>query len=166
MSLHTRKTRRTLAMARAPPPRSSFARNVAAGGKRSALTTHSTSLLASSQSRSAQIVFLNQPWASRLSVFTFLPYSSQSQTLDPGIKFETMERIVVLQRMKGQLRYFASGWGKQENVDKVPNEFGVFLNVDDALPFTQRFLLEKLAPRNIDTPRQVKGGTESPLPIR
>jgi len=33
MSLHTRKTRRTLATARAPPPRSSFARNVAAGGK-------------------------------------------------------------------------------------------------------------------------------------
>ena len=61
MSLHTRKTRRTLARARAPPPRSGFARNVAAGEKRSALTTHSTSLLASSQSRSAQIVFLNQP---------------------------------------------------------------------------------------------------------
>jgi len=62
MSLHTRKTRRTLATARAPPPWSGFARNVAAGEKRSALTTHSTSLLASSQSRSAQIVFLNQPW--------------------------------------------------------------------------------------------------------
>lgn len=61
MSLHTRKTRRTLATARAPPPWSGFARNVAAGEKRSALTTHSTSLLASSQSRSAQIVFLNQP---------------------------------------------------------------------------------------------------------
>src|SRR5207247_386906 len=63
MSLHTRKTRRTLATARAPPPWSGFARNVAAGEKRSALTTHSTSLLASSQSRSAQIVFLNQPWS-------------------------------------------------------------------------------------------------------
>ncbi len=50
-------------------------------------------------------------------------------TLDPGIKFETMERIVVLQRIKGQLRYFAGGWGKQENVDKVPNGFGVFLNI-------------------------------------
>jgi len=65
MSLHTRKTRRTLATARAPPPWSGFARNVAAGEKRSALTTHSTSLLASSQSRSAQIVFLNQPWQNR-----------------------------------------------------------------------------------------------------
>jgi len=66
MSLHTRKTRRTLATARAPPPWSGFARNVAAGEKRSALTTHSTSLLASSQSRSAQIVFLNQPWPDEL----------------------------------------------------------------------------------------------------
>jgi len=62
MSLQTRKIRRTLATARAPPRWRGFARNVAAGEKLFGFDGHSTSLLASSQSRSAQIVFLNQPW--------------------------------------------------------------------------------------------------------
>src|SRR5262247_3355641 len=56
---------------------------------------------------------------------------------NPGIKFETSNRVVAFQYINGEIRYYAGGWGTQESIDTEPNEFGVFSNLSDALSFSE-----------------------------
>src|SRR5882724_1753809 len=61
--------------------------------------------------------------------------------LDPGIKIELGKRVMVFQVINGELRYYAGGWGSQENINEQPNEFGVLANADDAISFANLFLV-------------------------
>ena len=79
---------------------------------------------------------------------------------DPGVLFETASRVVVFQRIGGELRYYAGGWCPdparvppgQKQAEAEGGESGVFGSVPDALAFAEQYL---------DGGRNLAGGTVS-----
>ena len=78
---------------------------------------------------------------------------------NPGIMFETNGRVVVFQEIHGEIRYYAGGWGAQENIAAEPYEMGVFNDLDNALSFSEQFLIGKLALNAIEAQRRIRGGS-------
>ena len=82
---------------------------------------------------------------------------------DPGVILESPRRIVVVERIGGELRYYAGGWCPDENriykeQDRVwakGSEQGVFANVADAMAFAESYLVAERGFRDIAVPRLV-----------
>jgi hypothetical protein len=70
---------------------------------------------------------------------------------DPGVMFESPRRIVVFQRIGGELRYYAGGWCpdksriylEQDRVWAEGIELGVLGSVADALTLAKQYLAEE-----------------------
>ncbi len=85
-------------------------------------------------------------------------------TEDPGVMFETARRIVVLQRIEGELRYYAGGWCpdqrriylEQDRIAAEGSESGVFRSVADALAFTEQYLAQERGFAAVQVPRDVR----------
>jgi len=81
---------------------------------------------------------------------------------NPGVKFITLRRILVMEHWGG-LRYYAGGWAssqenihaEQERIYAEGSELGEFPDIADALRFADLFLVQELALQIIDTPRNV-----------
>src|SRR6476661_7550950 len=58
---------------------------------------------------------------------------------DPGVCFQTPERLVVVEEWEGELRFYAGGSGTQ--VYNQPNELGVFHSAEDILTYAEAFLI-------------------------
>jgi hypothetical protein len=89
---------------------------------------------------------------------------------EPGVKFTSATRTVVLEFRSGQLRYYAGGWPSSAD-KKVPGwdarmmaegyELGEFRTVEEGLRFTEQYLVAEAALQDIDVPRQVSGRRET-----
>jgi hypothetical protein len=83
---------------------------------------------------------------------------------DPGVMFESPRRVVVFQRIGGELRYYAGGWCpdqsriylEQERVWAEGSESGVFRSVADALAFAEQYLAEERSFAGVGVPREVR----------
>jgi hypothetical protein len=83
---------------------------------------------------------------------------------DPGVMFESPRRVVVLQRVSGELRYYAGGWCpdqdriylEQDRVWAEGSELGIFASVRDALLFAEQYLAEGQGFGDLTVPRQVR----------
>jgi hypothetical protein len=70
---------------------------------------------------------------------------------DPGVIFETFSRVVVIEEISGELRYYAGGWCpnpkhrylEEERIWAEGSELGVFATVRDAVDFAFRYLVEE-----------------------
>jgi len=88
---------------------------------------------------------------------------------DPGVKFTTSTRTVVIEFHSGELRYYAGGWlssqadpyNEQDRVLAEGCELGSFRTLQDGLRFTERYLagLEEL--QQITVPRHVLSRRET-----
>jgi hypothetical protein len=82
---------------------------------------------------------------------------------DPGVMFETVSRVVVIEEHGGELRYYAGGWPshesrihlEQDRIEAEGFEMGVFPSARDAVHFAERYLARKQALQDIETPRLV-----------
>jgi hypothetical protein len=71
---------------------------------------------------------------------------------EPGVMFETSLRVFVLQRICGELRYYAGGWCpdqsriylEEDRIAAEGCEAGVFASIRDAMAFAQQYLGENL----------------------
>jgi hypothetical protein len=61
---------------------------------------------------------------------------------NPGVLFETKSRVFVFQEINGEIRYYAGGWGIQEDIETGQNEFGTFKDFEDALAFAVAFFVD------------------------
>jgi hypothetical protein len=82
---------------------------------------------------------------------------------DPGVIFETLTRVVVIEEHSGELRYYAGGWClnqsrsylEQDRIEAEGFEMGGFESPREAVVFVERFLAREEAFQDIDTPRAV-----------
>jgi hypothetical protein len=82
---------------------------------------------------------------------------------DPGVIFETVTRVVVIEEHSGELRYYAGGWRSHESrihleQDRIwaeGYEMGVLPSPREAVLFAERFLAREQALQEIATPRLV-----------
>jgi hypothetical protein len=85
---------------------------------------------------------------------------------DPGVLFETDQRVVVFQRIGGELRYYAGGWclsrdrivAEQHRISAEGCELGVFGSVADALAFAEGYLVAEQSFAALRVPRDVRYG--------
>lgn len=101
-------------------------------------------------------------------VFTdilWTPYPHMLALMDnPGVMFESPRRVVVFQRIGGELRYYAGGWcpdqarisAEQDRVWAEGSELGVFRSVADALAFALPYLAEEQSFAAAGVPRDVR----------
>jgi hypothetical protein len=83
---------------------------------------------------------------------------------DPGVMFESPRRLVVFQRIGGELRYYAGGWCldqnriylEQDRIESEGCELGVFGSVGDALAFAYQYLAEEKEFGAVLVPRFVR----------
>jgi len=83
---------------------------------------------------------------------------------DPGVMFESARRVVVFQRIGGDLRYYAGGWCLEQSriyleQDRIADEgceLGVFGSVQDALAFASQYLAEERNFAAVQIPREVR----------
>lgn len=83
---------------------------------------------------------------------------------DPGVMFESPHRIVIFQRISGELRYYAGGWCpdqrriylEQDRVWAEGSELGVFGSVTDALAFAEQYLDEERSFAAVEVSREVR----------
>src|SRR5690348_8945762 len=83
---------------------------------------------------------------------------------DAGVMLESALRVVVFQRIGGELRYYAGGWCpdqthihlEQERVAAEGYELGVFGSVADALAFAGEYLAEGRSFANVEAVRAVR----------
>lgn len=88
---------------------------------------------------------------------------------DPGATFETNRRVVVFQRIGGELRYYAGGWclsqdqfvAEKGRVWAEGCELGVFESVADALAFAEGYLVEEQSFAELAITRNVRYGRQS-----
>jgi hypothetical protein len=66
---------------------------------------------------------------------------------DPGVIFETASRVVAIEEHSGELRFYAGGWGAE--VYDQPHELGIFRSAEDAIRYTEAFLVRQLHPERI-----------------
>jgi hypothetical protein len=82
---------------------------------------------------------------------------------DPGVIFEPVSRVVVLEEHSGELRYYAGGWRsdesriylEQDRIEAEGSEMGVFRTLRDAMIFTERYLVGEQALQDIEAAREV-----------
>lgn len=87
---------------------------------------------------------------------------------DPGATFETNRRVVVFQRIGGELRYYAGGWclsqdqfvAEQDRVSAEGCELGVFASVADALAFAEGYLVAERSFAALAITRSVRYGRQ------
>jgi hypothetical protein len=80
---------------------------------------------------------------------------------DPGVMFESPHRVVVFQRVGGDLRYYAGGWCpdqdriclEQDRIEAEGCEMGTFESVADALAFAEQYLAEERGFASVEVPR-------------
>jgi hypothetical protein len=72
---------------------------------------------------------------------------------DPGVMFEAVTRVVVVEEHSGELRFYAGGWGAE--VYDQPNELGVFRLAGDAIRYAEAFLVARLHPERIAVRRGI-----------
>jgi hypothetical protein len=77
--------------------------------------------------------------------------------LEPGIKIECAKTVLVLQMIKGEIRYYAGGWGDQQSIETEPNEFGTLQNLSEAVSLIEQFIMQKAPLVNIHTPPSANG---------
>jgi hypothetical protein len=83
---------------------------------------------------------------------------------DPGVILESPRRVVVVQRIGGELRYYAGGWClepsriylEQDRVWAEGSEQGTFATVADAVAFAEWYLAAERAFCEIPVLRQVR----------
>jgi hypothetical protein len=83
---------------------------------------------------------------------------------DPGVMFESPVRVVVFQRIGGELRCYAGGWCPEptrryledERIWAEGYEMGVFGSVADALAFAEQYLAEGRSLASIEAARAVR----------
>jgi hypothetical protein len=83
---------------------------------------------------------------------------------DPGVLFHSSRRVIVLQRICGELRYYAGGWCpdqsrmylEQDRVWAEGAESGVFGSIADALAFAERYLVEDRSFAAVGVLREVR----------
>jgi hypothetical protein len=82
---------------------------------------------------------------------------------DPGVMLESPRRVVVVQRIGEELRYYAGGWcpdrsriyQEQDRVWAEGSEQGVFAAVADAALFAEFYLVAERDSQDIAMPRRV-----------
>jgi hypothetical protein len=72
---------------------------------------------------------------------------------DPGVIFETANRVFVVEEHGGELRFYAGGWGAE--VYDQPNELGVLRSAVDAIRYAESFLVAQFHPERIAVPRGI-----------
>jgi hypothetical protein len=83
---------------------------------------------------------------------------------DPGVMFASPRRVVVFQRIEGELRYYAGGWCpdqsrlylEQDRIAAEGYELGVFGSVADALAFAEQYLVEERGCNAVQVLREVR----------
>jgi hypothetical protein len=88
---------------------------------------------------------------------------------DPGVKFTTSTRTVVIEFHSGQLRYYAGGWpSSQANLHSERIrvlaegcELGSFRTIQDSLRFTEKYLAALEGLQDITVPREVLSRRET-----
>lgn len=102
------------------------------------------------------------------SIFTDILWSPCPHPMDlmedPGVMFESSRRVVVLQRIAGELRYYAGGWcldqtsiySEQDRAWAEGRESGVLRSVADALIFAEQYLVEERSFVLVQVPRNVR----------
>jgi hypothetical protein len=88
---------------------------------------------------------------------------------DPGVRFETASRIVVIEEYGGELRYYAGGWCpdqnriylEQDRIEAEGSELGVFDSARAAIAFVEQYLVQERTFQGIPVPRQVCYGHTS-----
>jgi hypothetical protein len=78
--------------------------------------------------------------------------------------FESALRVVVFQRISGELRYYAGGWCpdqsriylEQERIAAEGSEMGVFASAPDALAFAEQYLAEGRSFASVKATRVVR----------
>jgi len=91
------------------------------------------------------------------------------QNRDPGVKFTTSTRTVVLENHRSELRYYAGGWPSSQDrivqeqfrIATEGYELGNFRTVQDGLRFAEQYLVAGLDLQGIGVPREVLSKRET-----
>jgi len=83
---------------------------------------------------------------------------------EPGVMFESSRRVLVVQRIVGELRYYAGGWCpdqsrihlQQDRIWAEGCELGVFNSVADALVFGEQYLADERSFVAVGVRREVR----------
>jgi hypothetical protein len=83
---------------------------------------------------------------------------------DPGVLFESRRRVVVFQRIEGELRYYAGGACPDENQiyleqDRIAAEgceLGILGSVQDALVFAEQYLVDERGLSAVEVSRKIR----------
>jgi hypothetical protein len=109
--------------------------------------------LASCAKQSESLGFADlYPWNDNEDLHTYK--SRIAENGNPGLMFETMSRVFVVESWCYQLRYYAGGWGKDAGV--VPAELGIFPSASIALSFAEQYLCGKKPLDSIEAMREVR----------
>lgn len=88
---------------------------------------------------------------------------------DPGVMLEAPGRLVVVDTISGELRYWAGGWSHEEYRSAAEwerfyaegSESGVFPSLEAAITFARRFLVDRAPIQEIDVPRHWFGRSDT-----
>jgi len=88
---------------------------------------------------------------------------------DPGVIFETVSRVFVIEEHSGELRYYAGGWRshesrihlEQDRIEAEGFEMGVFQSPREAMVFAECYLAQGHALQDIEVPRLVRHRQET-----
>jgi hypothetical protein len=97
------------------------------------------------------------------------PFDSEAQLprmiegRDPGVIFESATRVLAVEELSGELRYYAGGWPshqsrihlEQDRIWAEGSEMGVLPSPREAVLFAEQFLVRELALQAIETPRLI-----------
>jgi hypothetical protein len=72
---------------------------------------------------------------------------------DPGVLFESINRVFVVEQHLSELRFYAGGWNMQQYNHQC--ELGVFQTVSDAVRYAEALLVHGQHPRLIPVPRSL-----------
>jgi len=86
-------------------------------------------------------------------------------TTDPGVMLESPRRVVVVDTISNELRYYAGGWYSDQSRAHLEDdrfmaegsEQGVFPSLAAAVTFARRYLVDTAPLQEIDIPRLFRG---------
>jgi hypothetical protein len=84
---------------------------------------------------------------------------------DPGVMLEAPRRVVVVDTISNELRYYAGGWYtdqsrahlEDDRFNAEGSELGVFPSLEAAVTFARRFLVDAAPIQEIDVARHLFG---------
>lgn len=84
---------------------------------------------------------------------------------DPGVMLESPRRVVVVDTISDELRYYAGGWYsdqsrahlEEDRFHAEGSEQGVFPSLEAAVTLARRFLVDAAPLQEIDVPRRLFG---------